>query len=133
LKLVLDASVVVASERASEPGHARSRALVDRILRGDDEIVVPAIFGIEIIAGLARRGHDATAAERLVAALLAPPAEVLVLGPRRAVLVARFAARHRLRAADACYAWVASRLGTTLVTLDEEMVRRAPGGLARPP
>jgi len=133
LKLILDASVVVASERPKEPGHARSRAQVDRVLRGDDEIVVPAIFGVEIVAALARRGHDWTAAARLVGALVAPPGEVVTLGPRRAVLMASFAARHRLRAADACYAWIASRRNAPLITLDEEMVRRLPGGLARLP
>jgi len=133
VKLVLDASVVIASERPIEPGHTRSRATVDRVLRGDDEIVVPAIFRIEIVAGLARRGHDALAVEHLVDALLVPPAESLTLGPRRATLIARFAARHRLRAADACYAWIASHRGVPLVTLDEELVRRSPGGLARLP
>ena len=133
MKFVLDASVVIASERPIEPGHARSRAVVDRVLRGDDEIVVPALFGIEVVAALARRGHDPIAVEQLVDALVAPPAESLTLGPRRAKLVARFAARHRLRAADACYAWIASLRGVPLVTLDEEVLRRSPGGLARLP
>jgi len=133
MTLVLDASVAVASERPNEPGHASSRALVDRVLRGDDVLVVPALFPVEVIAALARRGHDPAAAERLVDALVAPPCEVVSLGPRRAALVARFAARHRLRAADACYAWLAWRRGLPLVTLDEEMVRRAPGALVHLP
>jgi predicted nucleic acid-binding protein len=133
VKIVLDASVVVAAERAAEPGHARSRAVVDRILRGEDEVVVPAIFRIEVVAALARRGHDAAGAERLVDALLASPAETVTLGPRTASRVARFAARHRLRAADACYASIAFRRGVPLITLDEEMIRLAPGIEVRGP
>ncbi len=128
MKLVLDASVVVASERTGEPHHARARAAVDRALRAEDEIVVPALFVPEVVAALARRGHDAAAAERLVLALTAAPAEIVTLGPRRAFGVARFAARSGLRAADACYAWLAWRRGIDLVTLDEELVRRAPPG-----
>jgi predicted nucleic acid-binding protein len=133
LKLVLDASVVVASERMAEPGHVRSRAAVNRVLRGSDEIVVPAIFHVEVVAALARRGHDAIAAERLVDAILSPPAEVVTLGPRRAARIARYAASFGLRAADACYAWVASHRGLPLVTLDDEVVRRVPAGVARLP
>jgi len=133
VKLVLDASVVVASERPTEPAHLRSRARFDLVLRGDDDIVVPAIFGIEVVSALARRGHDAAAAERLVAALATDPAQTLVLGPRRSASIARFAARYRLRAADACYAWIAFRRGLALVTLDDEVLRRAPGNLARLP
>ena len=132
MKLVLDASVVVASERANETGHARSRAAVDRVLRGDDEIVVPSTFLPEVVSALARHGHDAAAAERLVLALTTT-GEVVTLGPRRALGVARFAARYRLRAADACYAWLAARRTLALVTLDDELVRRAPGVTARLP
>ena len=128
MRLVLDASVVVASERTGEPHHARARTAVDRVLRGEDEIVVPAIFVPEVVSALARRGHDARAAERLVQALTSAPAELVTLGPRRAMEIARFAARSALRAADACYAWLAWRRGLELVTLDEEIVRRSPKG-----
>lgn len=133
MRLVLDASVVVASERPKEAAHARARAAVDRVLGGDDEIVVPALFRIEVVAGLARRGHDVTAAERLVEALLAPPAETLTIGPRRAAAISRFAGLARLRAADACYVWTASTRRVPLVTLDEEMVARSLGVAVRLP
>jgi predicted nucleic acid-binding protein len=133
VKIVLDASVAVASERASEPHHRRARLAIDRLLRGDDEILVPAIFMPEVVAALARRGHDANAAERFALALIGPSTNVVTIGPRRAIAIARFAARHRLRGADACYAWIAALRGLPLVTLDEEMIRRAPGVVARLP
>lgn len=133
MKFVLDASVVVASERAREPHHARARVAVDAVLRGDDDAVVPAIFLPEVVGALARRGHDAAAAERLALSLVAAPGELVTLGPKRVVGIARFAARFGLRAADACYAWLAFRRGLPLLTLDDELVRRAPGIVTRAP
>jgi predicted nucleic acid-binding protein len=61
VRLVLDASVAVAAARPSEPFHAISRARVARVLAGDDEIVVPAIFPIEVGASLARVGEPTAA------------------------------------------------------------------------
>ena len=99
---VLDASVAIAAARPAEVAHLRARSMVDRILRGDDAIVVPSLFGIEVVAGLTRRGHDAAGAEAFVDALLAPPSETITLGPVRAAMIRRTAAASRLRAADAC-------------------------------
>ena len=120
-------------ERARELHHARARVAIDRVLRAVDEIVVPAIFVPEVVAALARRGHDAGAAERFAVALIATQANVVTIGPRRAIAIARFAARHRLRAADACYAWVAALRDLPLITLDDELILRAPGIVARLP
>jgi predicted nucleic acid-binding protein len=59
MRLVLDASVAVAAARPNEPSHAASRARIERVLAGSDEIVVPAIFPIEVGASLARVGDPA--------------------------------------------------------------------------
>ena len=99
----------------------------DRVLRGEDAIVVPAIFGIEVVAGLARRGHDAAAAEAFVDALTSAPAVTITIGPIRAVKIRRSAAALRLRAADACYVWTAQRRGLALCTLDGELLSRSLG------
>lgn len=61
MKLVLDASVAVAAARPTESSHAVSRARVARVLAGHDEIVVPAIFPIEVGASLARVGEPTAA------------------------------------------------------------------------
>lgn len=124
---VLDASVAIAAARPSEVDHARARAVVEGVLRGEDAIVVPSLFGIEVVASLARRGHPVVAAEAYVDALLAPPAETITLGPIRAARVRRCAAALKLRAADACYVWTAQRRGLGLCTLDREMLSRATG------
>jgi predicted nucleic acid-binding protein len=124
---VLDASVAIAAARPAEVAHRRARSVVDRILRGDDSIVVPSLFGIEVVAGLARRGHDAAGAEAFVDALLAPPSEAITIGPVRAAMIRRTAAASRLRAADACYVWTAQRRGLALCTLDADILARSVG------
>ena len=127
MSLVLDASVAIAAARSVEVAHARARAVVDRVLRGEDSIIVPAIFAIEVVAALARRGHDVAAAEAFVDALTATPSETITIGPVRAAKIRRAAAAHRLRAADACYVWLAQRRGLPLCTLDDEILARSIG------
>ncbi len=127
MTFVLDASVAIAAARKSEPAHARARAVVDRVLRGDETIVVPAIFGIEVVAGLTRRGHDREASEAFADALTSTPNETITIGPVRAARIRRTAAAFRLRAADACYVWTAQRRGLSLCTLDDEIIARSLG------
>jgi hypothetical protein len=90
---------------------------------------VPALFRIEVVAGLARRGHDPAARERLVDALLALPSEIVTLGPRSATRIARLAAQAKLRATGACYAWLALHRGLPLVTPDRRSCAAPLGGL----
>jgi predicted nucleic acid-binding protein len=47
------------------------------------------------------------------------------LGTQRSVLVGAFAAETGLRAADAVYAWLAKKYGATLLTLDDEVIRKS--------
>ncbi len=85
------------SEHVSHIMHARVWPSIVSS-RAVDEIVVPAIFVPEVVAALARRGHDSGAAERFAVALIATQANVVTIGPRRGPLQSRaFAARHRLR------------------------------------
>ncbi len=124
MKLVLDASVAVAAARAGEPHHAPSRARVEGILAGSDELIVPALFGIEVAASLARVGLALPAIRAYVDAILAG-ATVVSLGPRASRQAREVAMRWRLRAADAVYVSVAQRHAVPLCTLDREVERRA--------
>ncbi len=56
MRLVLDASVAVAAARAREVSHRAAQARVGGILRGDDELIVPTLFAVEVGAALAREG-----------------------------------------------------------------------------
>lgn len=124
MRLCLDASVAVASERPREPSHAASRARVDRVLAGADDLVVPALFPIEVAAALTRVGLAERDVRAYVERLLAG-AELVTIGPKRAPLIQAVAMATKLRAADAAYAWVAGRARVPLVTLDGEVLRRA--------
>lgn len=121
---VLDASVAVAAVRSSEPGHAASRARLARLLRGLDEVVVPALFDIEVASALVRAGvsphHVATYLDADLSSRT-----VVTIGPRAARAIIGVVAATRLRAADATYVWTASRRGIPLITLDDEVGRRA--------
>jgi predicted nucleic acid-binding protein len=128
MKLVLDASVAVAAVRPNEPDHARARARVDSILTGRDQLVVPALFPIEVASALARRAAWASASiDVYISRLLAPPCRVVAIGAKGARVAAQLAAVTRLRAADTVYVWLASRQGLILVSSDEEILQRGAG------
>jgi len=124
MKLVLDASVAVAASRPNEPSHAVSRARVARVLAGHDEIVVPAIFSIEVGASLARVGEPTAAVCAYVDALMWVAVAVATIGPLRARRIRDMAIASRLRAADAAYVWLAAQEAVPLCTLDPEIAQR---------
>jgi predicted nucleic acid-binding protein len=117
---VLDASVFVAAISPSEIHHTAARHLYDTWPE-DRAFLVPALFPVEVLAALARRGESSE---------LLDIVEVLLSGPRfhsvvidaslleRATLVARAA---RLRAYDAVYVALALMREAALFTLDLEV------------
>jgi len=127
MRLVLDASVAVAAARPGEPSHGAARGRVSRVLRGADEIIVPALFSVEVGAALARAGEPLPAVRAYVDALVAVATAVVPLGPRAAARACETAMRWQLRAADAVYVSIAAREGIPLCTLDREVARRGAG------
>ncbi len=125
MKFVLDASVAVAAARPTEPTHAASLARVLRVLGGDDEIVVPAVFPIEVASVLGRTGSPAETVDRFVAGLVAPPTKLVTIGPRAARRIQRVALQRNLRSSDAAYVWLAIRDGVPMVTSEAEVLRLA--------
>jgi predicted nucleic acid-binding protein len=90
VKVVLDASVAVATVRPNEPDHLRARARVDAILIGRDERIVPALFPIEVTSALARRAAwPLPKIAAYVARLLAPPCRIITLGAKSARVVSQ--------------------------------------------
>jgi predicted nucleic acid-binding protein len=125
VRIVLDASIAVAAARPREPAHERSRLRVSRALRGLDDIVVPALFSVEVSAALARAGESLPAVGAYVESLLGAATLVAPLGPRAARHARETAMRWRLRAADAVYVSLAVRESLPLCTLDREVLDRA--------
>jgi predicted nucleic acid-binding protein len=125
LRYVLDASVAVAALRKTEPLHADALRRCMPLFAGHDEIVVPAIFDIEVTSALVRRGVDPVAIGRFFGRHLAAR-KLVTIGGRAARTVCSVVAVTRLRAADALYVWLAAREGLQLVTADREVLQRAP-------
>ena len=124
MRLVLDASVALASLRPTEPGHQAARGRVRRIAKGDDTALVPSLFVVEVAGALARLGFDAIAIDAFVAALTSAPHEVVTIGRKRAHAAAGVAVATKLRGVDATYVWLAAREGVPVCTLDREMLMR---------
>ena len=120
---ILDASVFIAAISPSERHHRQARLLFESH-PDTAQFLVPELFRVEVIAGLARRGEPIE---------LLDAVDALVRGPRfyacrldedlheEAVRVARLA---RLRAYDAMYVALALRRREPLFTLDGEVVSR---------
>lgn len=121
---VLDASVAVAALRKTEPGHRGALRRCLPLFTGADDIVVPALFDLEVTSALIRRG---VAPDR-VAAFFADhlsSRRLVTIGSRIVRAARATVALTRLRAADALYVWVAVREALPLVTADEEVLARA--------
>ena len=84
MRIVLDASVAVAAQRPLEPAYAASRARVVRFLTGEDTVLVPSFFAVEVSGALSRLGFDRPTIVRIVDRLTTPPHEVVTIGPRAA-------------------------------------------------
>jgi len=124
--LTIDASVLVAAAVADEPAHDVARAMLREVGRRGDAVHEPAIAVVEVAAGIVRRTGDIRLAGDAVRLLVGlPGAEFHELDLPAAVQAAGVAGELRVRAGDALYAAVAHAFGCTLVTMDEELLRRA--------
>jgi predicted nucleic acid-binding protein len=124
--LTIDASVLVAAAIPDEPSHDVAHTLLRAIGRAGLPIHEPAIAVVEVAAGIARRTGELRLAEDSVRLLVGlPGAEYHALDLPAAVNAAGVARELHLRAGDALYAAVALDHGCTLVTMDEELLRRA--------
>lgn len=126
MRYVLDASVAVAALRSGEAGHGDALRRCMPLFSGRDAIVVPAIFEIEVVSALVRRGAAPASVERFFEKHFGSR-EIVTIGPRAARAARAMASSTRLRAADALYVWVAAREGLPLVTADVEVLQRAAG------
>jgi predicted nucleic acid-binding protein len=123
LRIVLDASVLVATLSPAERHHDLARRLY-AIRPPAVPFLVPAVFRVEVLSALRRQGAPTE---------LIDAADALVRGPtfRSAAVAAgllddaaTLARAAGLRAYDALYAALAWRQQAVLLTLDREVVAR---------
>lgn len=123
--VTLDASMWLAAMSPAEPAHQESALALERVLASGLAIHQPGLFVIEVCATIARRTRDVALAENMGhLALTLPGLVVHELDHRLAARASRIAARAALRGADAVYVATAQRAGTTLLTLDRELLVR---------
>ena len=123
--ITIDASVLVAAGAPDDSASAAAAAFIDAALTEGVAIHQPTLTLVEVGAAIARRTGDSGLAMEAGAALLSLPGLVLhPLDIDAAADGAALAARLRLRGADAIYAATAMRSGTTLITLDDELLQR---------
>jgi predicted nucleic acid-binding protein len=131
VRYTIDASVFVNAFNPHEDGHDASLTLLTAIHDAGDPVIVPALALPEIASAVARATDDTEGAVAYAAAVGNLPHVTLVsLTPAAGREAASLAALHRLRSADAVYAWTARRYGTTLVSRDDQQRTRAAAVLA---
>ena len=124
----IDASVHVNALNPTETGSPESQLFLKRISRRPRPIFSPTLLLVEVAAAVARFFDDAERGLRMAQAIRSLPGQTWVpLDEALAEESARLASEYRLRGADAVYAAVTQRYGTTLITWDrQQLVRLQP-------
>ncbi len=126
--ITIDASVLVAAGSPDDTANGESVRFLRAALGAGFAVHQPTLTLVEIAASIARRTNDPALAREAGLRLLQMPGLVLhPLDVEAAAEAAAIAGRAMLRGADAIYAATALRLGTTLVTLDQELLARTSG------
>jgi predicted nucleic acid-binding protein len=128
--LTIDASVWVAADAADEEAHDDCAAFLRGAVAAGTVVNQPTLSLVEVTAALARRTRDHAFAERAGLAILGTPGvQVHPLDRELAIAASAIASRAFLRGADAVYAATAVATGSTLITLDGELLTRGIPGL----
>ncbi|MCO6451057.1 MAG: type II toxin-antitoxin system VapC family toxin [Caldilineales bacterium] len=126
-RVVIDASVFVASIQPQERYHADGRLLLERLTKQKVEICVPALVLAEIAAAIARGTTDSGKAEKDVALIQEVPGlQIITIDQELGILAARIAARRFIRGCDAVYVALSMTLDVPLITLDRQQREQTP-------
>lgn len=124
--LTLDSSVIVAAVKTDESFHGSCQALLGQVDAGHHQAIEPLTVLVEVVAAIRRRTGSRELAARVHRDLTGLPALRFVeLDRQRAAAASRIGEEAGLRGMDAIVVQVAQEFGASLVTLDEDMVRRA--------
>jgi len=128
--MVIDASVWVAALLPGDVHHQEASCFLTQLVADGVSAAVPVLVLPEVAGAIARQTDDADLADKVLGFIRGQ--DWLRLGAVDHVLAnsaAALAARQRLRGADAVYVALAARERATLITLDAQMLDRAPDGL----
>jgi len=121
----IDASVHINAVNPTEEGSAESQAFLEQLHGQPRPVFSPTLLLVEVATSVARAKNDANRGIAIARAIRGIPGQVWTpLDDALAEEAARLGAEYRLRGADAVYAAVAKRYGTTLVTWDRQQLDR---------
>ncbi len=122
----VDSSVWIAALLREDPTHDQAYAFVERLLDGEDEVVLPVTIYIEVVLAIARRTLSPDLPGRATEFLLGLPAiEFVEIDYPRMISTVEKTMSARLRGMDAIVLHVTQEFDATLVTLDSELQQRA--------
>lgn len=123
----IDANVFARDADPYDTEHATCNALLEKIESSGVQIIVPLIVQAEVASAVARRFLDPIRGRLYLDSVLLDFKKIrfIPIDPPLARDAALIAADYGLRGMDAIYAAVARRHACTLVTLDDELHRRA--------
>jgi predicted nucleic acid-binding protein len=128
MRCTIDASVFVASARSDESNYPQSRKFLK--VAQSLEIYCPSMALAECAAAIARQTGDPALAEELISIIVDfPGINLISLDLSLARKAAQAAIKYKLRGADSVYVAVAEVYGSTLITWDQEMLRRCPAAV----
>ena len=121
----IDASIHLNAVNPTEEGSAESQAFLQQLRDQSCPTFSPTLLLVEVATAVARARNDANRGIAIARAIRGIPSQVWVpLDDALADDAAQLGAYHHLRGADAVYAAVAQRHGTTLITLDRQQLER---------
>jgi predicted nucleic acid-binding protein len=134
ISCVIDANIFVAEFKRDEPNSKEAREFL-RFMREEGlSLAAPVTLLAEVAGAIARGAGKPLMGERAVSHLLArQELRLMDVDAGLATVAAAIAARQRLRGYDAIYLALADRLSAPLVSLDLEVMRRAPSTITVAP
>ncbi len=122
----LDANVFNRNADHRDPAYAVCHTLLERLQGTQQRIVVPTLILAEIAGPISRFYRDPVRARLYADSVAAFPKLILrTVDEALARFAAELAADYALRGMDAIYVAVARQYGCPLITLDDEIRRRA--------
>ncbi len=129
-RFVIDASVLVARLRKSEPGYNDSVSLINLLNHQKATLLIPTIALAEVAAALTRGTNNPDLANEAVQELINfSNLRAIPIDEELAHLASRIAAKFRLRGCDAIYVGLAWAMKVPLITLDRQQLELAPEAL----
>ena len=125
MSCTIDTSVWVSALLRGEPHNEQAYDFLTSAIQNNEDIILPTTVPIELAMALGRRGESESSAKVLKFLFSIPALHFAEITNQRMVDIIATAAPLMLRGMDAIIVAVAYEFGCRLVTLDQEIARKA--------